>query len=125
METTDWKKPIYGPVFEWSAKSIIWIPDTHTVWYSGVRYSDVYLWTLCVFIKKFQLLELGRFGSATLAVFYHLTVLVHILIHIIIQSIESCLDFETGFKMAEWSIYKIVTPTIDICPLDVWIVMVV
>ena len=36
----DCKKPVYGQkwqVFEWSAKSCgytIWIPDTHTVWYS-------------------------------------------------------------------------------------------
>ena len=43
---TGLKKPIYGPkcwVFEWSAKSFdltIWIPDTHSVQYLDVRYSD-------------------------------------------------------------------------------------
>ena len=43
---TGLKKPDYGPkcsVFEWSAKSCdftIWIPDTHTIQYSGVRDSD-------------------------------------------------------------------------------------
>ena len=42
------KKAVYGPkclVFKWSAKSMdftIWIPDTHSVWYSVVRYSDGY-----------------------------------------------------------------------------------
>ena len=45
---TGLKKPDYGPkcsVFEWSAKSCdftIWIPDTHTVQYSGVWYSNGY-----------------------------------------------------------------------------------
>ena len=48
---TELKKPVYGPkcpVFEWSAKSpdfTIWMPDTHSIWYSdksGVRYSDGY-----------------------------------------------------------------------------------
>ena len=42
----DLKKPVYFPkcqVFEWSAKSrdfTIWIKVTHSVQYSGVRYSD-------------------------------------------------------------------------------------
>ena len=42
------KKPVYSPkcwVFEWFAKSndfTIWIPGTHTVRYSGVRYSGGY-----------------------------------------------------------------------------------
>ena len=49
----DWKKPVYGPkcpVFEWSAKSrdfTTWIPDTHTVLYSVVWYSDGY----CILIS--------------------------------------------------------------------------
>ena len=45
---TGQKNPVYGPkcpVLKWSAKSCdltIWIPDTHTVRYLGVRYSDGY-----------------------------------------------------------------------------------
>ena len=38
--------PSNPTVFEWSAKSrgfAIWIPETHTIQYSGVRYSDGYL----------------------------------------------------------------------------------
>ena len=39
------KKAFYGPkcpVFVWSCDFTIWIPDTHSVSYSSVRYSDGY-----------------------------------------------------------------------------------
>ena len=54
----NWKKPVDGPkclVFEWSAKSgdlSIWIPYTHTVRYSGVRYSDGYCTILVWYLKS-------------------------------------------------------------------------
>ena len=58
----DWKKPVYDwkcQVFEWSPKSLnftIWIPDTHTVWYSdesGIQMATVVLYSSCPWFLKF------------------------------------------------------------------------
>ena len=66
VQKANWKKPVYGPkflVFEWSAKShdfTIWIPDAHTIQYSGVRYSDGY----CTIFSFDFVSDLGKIVAA-------------------------------------------------------------
>ena len=58
---TGLKKPVYGPlclVFKWSDESCdftIWIPDTHTVCYSDVRYSDGYCIVLYLMLERLKI----------------------------------------------------------------------
>ena len=68
----DWKKPVESPkclVFEWSYKSpdfTIWIPDTHTVRYSGVQNSDGYCYHQYSNLSKVVLLTNAPFFKVIL-----------------------------------------------------------